>query len=119
MAATTVDPSPLSPGSSTSPFGSVLLNRLLVDELAVDCVGYAAANGITMFHKSQLTHAPITILPATLPQRCFDAVVAAHRDFNTLYDAVSRDYDFLVQALTSSARQQRETQQRCGCSSDC
>ena len=80
----------------------MLLNRLLVDELAVDCVGYAAAHGITMFHKTQLTHAPVTILPAPVPQRCFDSVVAAQRDFNTLYDAISRDYDFLVQALTPS-----------------
>ena len=104
LPSTTPDPYLLSPSSASMPFAAVIANSPLLESLAADCLTYAAANGITMFNKQrQLVHAPLTLLPAPIPRQCYELAQSLAPDYALLYDAVARDYDFLVQCLTQTA----------------
>ncbi len=106
---TASDPSPsslLSPTSASAPFAPILSIPPLLDTLSLDCQAYAVAHGLTMYNKAgHLIHAPLTLLPAPFPRECYELALSLATDYNLLYDAIGRDYDFLVQTLTLSVPQ--------------
>jgi len=78
-----------------------------VEELKQTTLAYAATNGINMVSdasKGLLVHAPVTLLPTPIHRGSFELVRDLSPLFNELFDRVSRDETFLLEALKGSAQ---------------
>lgn len=91
------DPAPL--------FAALARDDTTMQRLADECLAYAMTHGVAMLKHDAasdsrtIVHAPVTLLPHRLEQTIFDEVVQLARDFNALYECVSRDTEWLLSSL--------------------
>jgi len=89
------------------PVKALLADSAKLEELRDEAVAWASVNGLMLGHdaaKSTFVHCPVSLLPSKVPKVAYNMAKDLAQDFNTLYDRVSRDYDFLMETLASSGK---------------
>ncbi|XP_008299571.1 glutathione synthetase [Stegastes partitus] len=86
----------------------VMMNAALIKELADVAKDMALLQGVLMRtqetpNSSELvSHAPFTLFPSPVPKAVFVQALAVQTHYNTLMDKISRDTEFLQEALEST-----------------
>ena len=83
---------------------TVTNNALRTPEAAARAVAFALTSGLTVARRDGgFTHCPLMVEPSPFPRALFEKAQALSPVFNRLVDDVSRDGDFLREALTATA----------------
>ena len=85
---------------------SILSNKQLCNELTTASIDWAMSNGLTMGSPSidnAYIHAPYTLLPVLQNRNEFKQLSSISLIFHKLIDAISRDSDFLISCIQSTA----------------
>ncbi|XP_061636849.1 glutathione synthetase-like isoform X2 [Phyllopteryx taeniolatus] len=86
----------------------LLMNTALINELVEVAKDTAVLQGFVVRIKEspnsseEVTHAPITLFPTPVPKALFLQAIAVQTHYNTLVDKISRDPEFLQEALGST-----------------
>eukprot|EP00808_Paulinella_micropora_P017277 g24506.t1 len=88
-------------------WGKIFEDRQFLDSLAADGVSWLNTHGAAMHIAGaggalQLVHAPVSLLPAPIPERYYKQLQQIMPALNTIMDKVSMDHDFLQNELKRS-----------------
>ena len=76
------------------------VNDTLLKSIKQESQEWAACHGLVMYSKkTQLQHAPFTLLPSPIPKKLFSLAQELAPLFNELYHAISLDTQWLLRTL--------------------